>query len=51
MHQHIKFVLFWNAALHVSDRLSIHHQEFKSVHTAAGICQTDTAAVCTDLNS
>jgi len=28
--------------LHVSDSLSVHHQEFKTVHTATGICQTDT---------
>ena len=34
---------FWNDALHVSDGLSVHHQEFKTVHTATGICQTDTA--------
>jgi len=26
--------------LHVSDGLSIHHQEFKTVHTASGICHT-----------
>jgi len=31
--------------LHVSDSLSVHHQEFKTVHTATGIGQTDTA-VC-----
>ena len=31
---------FWNDTLHVSDGLSFHHQEFKTVHTA-----TDTA-VC-----
>ena len=31
--------------LHVSDGLSIHHQEFKTVRTAIGVCQTDTA-VC-----
>ena len=31
--------------LHVSDSLSVHHLEFKTVHTATGICQTDTA-VC-----
>jgi hypothetical protein len=31
--------------LHVSDGLSVHHQEFKTVHTATGICQTD-AATC-----
>jgi len=41
----MKFILFWNDTLHVSDGLSIHHQEFKTVHTATGICQTDTA-VC-----
>ena len=45
MHQYIKFILFWNDTLHVSDGLSVHHQEFKTVHTATGICQTDTA-VC-----
>ena len=45
MHQCIKFILFWNDTLHVSDGLSVHHQEFKTVHTATGICQTDTA-VC-----
>ena len=45
MHQCIKFILFWNDTLHVSDGLSVHHQQFKTVHTATGICQTDTA-VC-----
>ena len=34
-----------NNTLHVSDGLSIHHQHFKTVHTATDICQTDTA-VC-----
>jgi len=43
MHQCLKFILFWNNNLHVSDGLSIHHQELKTVHTATGICQTDTA--------
>jgi len=43
MHRFIKFILFWNITLHVSDGLSVHHQEFKTVHTATGICQTDTA--------
>ena len=43
MHQCIKFILFWKDTLLVSDGLSIHHQEFKTVHTATGICQTDTA--------
>jgi len=43
MHQFLKFILFWNNILHVSDGLSVHHQEFKTVHTATGTCQTDTA--------
>jgi len=43
MHQFLKFILFWNNTLHVSDGLSVHHQEFKSVHTASGLCQTDSA--------
>ena len=34
MHHCIKFILFWNDTLHVSDGLSIHHQQFKTVHTA-----------------
>jgi len=38
MHQCIKFILFWNDALHVSDGLSIHDQEFKTVHTANRQC-------------
>ena len=40
-----QFILFWNDTLHVSDGLSVHHQEFMTVPTATGICQTDTA-VC-----
>jgi len=43
MHQCIKFILFWNDTLRVSDGLSVHHQEFNTVQTAADICQTDTA--------
>ena len=42
MHQFLKFILFWNNTLHVLDGLSVHHQEFKTVHTATGTCQTDT---------
>jgi len=34
MHQCIKFILFWNDTLHVSDGLSVHHQQFKTAHTA-----------------
>ena len=45
MHHCIKFILFWNDTLHVSDCLSVPHQELKTVHRATGICQTDTA-VC-----
>jgi len=45
MHQCLKFVLFWNGTLHVSDGLFVHHQEFKTIYTATGVCQTDTA-VC-----
>jgi len=43
MRKCIKFVLFWTDTLHVSDGLSVHHQTFKIVHTATGICRTDTA--------
>jgi len=45
MHQCIKFILFWHDTVQVSDGLSVHHQEFKTVHIATGICQTDTT-VC-----
>ena len=45
MHKCIKFISFWNDTLHVSGGLSVHRQEFKTLHTATGICQTDTA-VC-----
>ena len=45
MHRRIKFILFWNDTLHVSDGLSVNHQEFKTVYRATDICQTDTA-VC-----
>ena len=42
MHQFLKFILFWNKTLHVLDGLSVHHQEFKTVHTTTGICLTYT---------
>ena len=45
MHQCIKFILLWKNTLHVSEGLYVYHQEFETVHTAKGICQTDTA-VC-----
>ena len=34
---------FWSDTVHVSDDLAEHHQEFKTAHTAKGMCQTDTA--------
>ena len=45
MHQCIEFLLFCSDTLHVSDGLSVHHQQFTTVHRATGICQTDTS-VC-----
>ena len=41
-HQFIKFILFCNSTVHVSDGFSVHYQEFKTVHTSSGICQTDS---------
>ena len=42
-HQFFKFILFCSSTLHVSDGLSVHHQESKTLPTASGICQTDSA--------
>jgi len=42
MHKCITLFHF-EITLHVSDDLSVYNQEFKTVHTATGICQTDTA--------
>jgi len=44
--QYFKFILVWNNSLHVSDGLSVHHQESNTVHTASGICHTGSVAVC-----
>jgi hypothetical protein len=33
----------WSNTLHVSNGLSVRRHEFKTVRTATGICQTDTA--------
>jgi hypothetical protein len=30
-----------NYTLHVSDGLSVHHQESKTAHTASGICHSE----------
>jgi hypothetical protein len=35
--------LFLNNTVHVSDGLSVHHQEFKTLHTPTDICQTAAA--------
>ena len=35
MHQFLKFFLFCSSPIHVSDGLSVHHQESKTVHTAS----------------
>jgi len=37
MHHFLKFILFCSSTLHVSDGLSVHHQESKTVHTAYSI--------------
>ena len=43
IHQFLKFILFCSSTLHVSDGLSAHHHESETVHTASGVCQTDSA--------
>jgi hypothetical protein len=40
----VSYLFNWSNTLHVSDGLSIRHQELRTVHTATGICQTDTAS-------
>ena len=51
---------FCSSPVHVSNGLSVHHQVSKTVHTASGVCHTDSAdcllavpadAVCTVLDS
>jgi len=43
MYQFFKFILFCSSTLHISDGLSVHHNESKTVHTASGVCHTDSA--------
>jgi hypothetical protein len=43
MHQLLKFIVFYSSSLHVSDGLSVHHQESRTVRTSSGICQTHSA--------
>ena len=38
--QRFTIYLFLSDALHVSDGISVHHQELKTAHTASGICQS-----------
>jgi hypothetical protein len=35
--------LFWYRTLHVSERVTVHHQESSTVYTAIGICHTGYA--------
>jgi len=35
-----------NVILHGSEGLSVHHQEFKIVHRASGICHTGSLTAC-----
>jgi len=44
MHNISKFVLFWNNTVHVSEGLSVHHQESKTVPRASGVCHTSPVA-------
>ena len=46
MHQCIKLILFWNDTLHVSDGRSVHHQEFKTVHTATKQIDSSICLTC-----
>jgi len=39
----ISQICFWNRTQHVSDSISVHHQESSTVHTAIGICHTGYA--------
>jgi hypothetical protein len=43
MHQILNFILFCSSTLHASDGISVHQQESKTVHTASGVSQTDSA--------
>jgi hypothetical protein len=36
----ISLIYFWNRTLHVSARVSVHHQESGTVYTTIGICHT-----------
>ena len=40
MHNISNLFHFVYNTLHVSEGLSVHHQESKTIHTASGVCQT-----------
>ena len=46
MHQLLKIILFCSSALHVSDGLSVHHQESKTVRTASPTRSSLTINLC-----
>ena len=46
MHNIANLFYFCNNSLRVSDGLSVHHQESKTVHTASDICHTGSVAAC-----
>jgi len=41
----ISNLFYFGTKLHVSDGLSVHHQESMTIHTASGICHTCSVAV------
>ena len=51
MHHYFKFISLCSGTIHVSDGLSVHLQESKTVHAALGICQTDCLLAGTGWNS
>jgi len=42
----ISNLFYFGTILHVSDGLSVHHQESKTVYTASGTCHTGSVAAC-----
>jgi hypothetical protein len=42
----ISNLFYFGATLHVSDGLSVHHQESKTLHTASAINHTGFVAAC-----
>jgi len=46
-HTHnISSLFYFGTTLHVSEGLSVHHQESKAVHTTSGICHSGSVAAC-----